>query len=105
MMRFPPFNMQRSSLLLYIRDNSSGRVLSILAGLLAWFGDGTEFMGGELVGFAASMVVQAYPLISILLGILLFKEFRGCTKMHGCLLAMGICAYTGAIVLLVASAI
>ena len=99
-MRYPPFNLRRSTLSEYFLDNKY-RLVSIAAGLLAWFGDGTQFMGGQLVGFASAMMVQAYPMVSILLGIVIFKEFWGCSIKAKVLLCASIIAYSGSIALLV----
>lgn len=84
-------------------DNDA-RALCFLAGFLAWLGDGTQFMGGQLVGYSTALLVQAYPLVNVLLGILIFQEFRGCNKRVALLLSLGVCSYAGAICLLVLSA-
>jgi hypothetical protein len=53
----PPFGTQASSLTCYLGDNK-GRGLSILSGALAAFGDLSQFMGGQVAGYAACMLVR-----------------------------------------------
>lgn len=47
------------------------------SGLLAGAGDLTQFMGGQTAGYAAAMMVMAYPVVGVLWGLLRFKELRG----------------------------
>ena len=47
-MHHPLFSSAKSNVLEYVRDNQN-RFLCLLAGFLAWLGDGTQFMGGEQV--------------------------------------------------------
>jgi hypothetical protein len=53
----PPFGTQASSVTRYLTDNK-GRGLSILSGALAAFGDLSQFMGGQVAGYAACMLVS-----------------------------------------------
>lgn len=53
----PPLGTQKSGLAAYLRDND-GRLWSVAAGLLAVLGDGTQFMSGQVAGYAAATVVQ-----------------------------------------------
>lgn len=102
-MRYPVFNSRQSDVWKYEKDNDS-RLWCLLAGFLAWLGDLSQFLGGNLVGYSTALRVQAYPLVSVLLGILIFKEFWGCNRRAGVLLSLGICSYAGAICLLMLSA-
>ena len=102
-MQYPVFSSTQSNAWKYIKDND-GRLWCLLAGFLAWLGDLSQFLGGQLVGYSTALLVQAYPLVSVLLGILIFKEFWGCNRRAGALLSSGICCYAGAICLLMLSA-
>lgn len=102
-MQYPVFSSTKSNVWQYIKDND-GRLWCLLAGFLAWLGDLSQFLGGQLVGYSTALLVQAYPLVSVLLGILVFKEFWGCNRKAGVLLSMGIFCYAGAICLLMLSA-
>jgi hypothetical protein len=62
-----------------LKDNR-GRALSVASGLLAGAGDLTQFMGGQTAGYAAAMMVMAYPVVGVLWGLLRFKELRGPAK-------------------------
>ena len=99
-MRFPPLSLPQSSMADYFRDNKL-RPLRVAAGVLSWTGDGSQFMGGQLVGFASAMMVQAYPMVSTVLGILVFKEFFGCCTTAKVLLSCSIATYLASIALLV----
>jgi hypothetical protein len=101
-MQYPVFSSAQSNVCKYVRDND-GRLWCLLAGFLAWLGDLSQFLGGQLVGYSTALLVQAYPLVSVLLGILIFKEFWGCNRKAGVLLSLGICSYAGAIFLLMLS--
>jgi hypothetical protein len=102
-MQYPLFGSAQSNLWRYLRDNQN-RLWCVLAGFLAWLGDATQFMGGQLVGYSTALLVQAYPLVSTLLGILLFHEFWGCSRRAALLLTSGVVSYAAAICLLVLSA-
>lgn len=54
----PPFGTQASSVTCYLKDNR-GRGLSVLSGALAAAGDLSQFMGGQVAGYAACMLVGA----------------------------------------------
>jgi hypothetical protein len=71
----PPLGIQPSCLTAYLRDNR-GRLLSVCSGLLAGAGDLTQFIGGQTAGYAAAMMVMAYPVVGVLWGLLRFKELR-----------------------------
>lgn len=71
----PPLGIKRSSLGSYLRDNR-GRALSVFSGMLAGAGDLCQFMGGQTAGYAAAMMVMAYPVVGVLWGLLRFKELR-----------------------------
>jgi len=71
----PPLGIQPSCLMAYLKDNR-GRALSIFSGVLAAAGDLTQFIGGQTAGYAAAMMVMAYPVVGVLWGLLRFKELR-----------------------------
>lgn len=71
----PPLGIQASNLTAYLRDNR-GRGLSVASGLLAAAGDLTQFLGGQTAGYAAAMMVMAYPVVGVLWGCLRFRELR-----------------------------
>jgi hypothetical protein len=148
-MHHPLFSAAKSNVLEYLRDNRN-RFLCLLAGFLAWLGDGAQFMGGEelpaaslwkllivpcllavfyvhsagnymapsrcstacgcamhagqLLGFSTALLVQSYPLVSTLLGIVVFREFWGCNRRAGLLLTCAMTSYAAAICLLMLSA-
>lgn len=78
----PPLGIKPSSLAAYLRD-SKGRGLSVASGLLAGAGDLTQFLGGQTAGYAAAMMVMAYPVLGVLWGLLRFKELRGPKQREG----------------------
>ena len=61
-------------------------------------------LAGQLLGFSTALLVQSYPLVSTLLGILIFREFWGCNKRAGLLLTCAMTSYAAAICLLMLSA-
>jgi hypothetical protein len=71
----PPLGIKPSSLTAYLRDHR-GRGLSIFSGVLAGVGDLFQFMGGQTAGYAAAMMVMAYPVVGVLWGLFRFKELR-----------------------------
>lgn len=71
----PPLGIKPSSLTAYLTDNH-GRALSIFSGILAGVGDLFQFMGGQTAGYAAAMMVMAYPVVGVLWGLFRFKELR-----------------------------
>ncbi len=58
----------------------------------------------QAAGYAAAAMVQAFPLVATLWGILLFKEFWGTTRRAIFLLVTRVCFYIAAMSLLGASA-
>jgi len=100
----PLFGSAKSSIVGYLCDNGRGRWLSILSGLLAAFGDLTQFIGGQTAGYAACYLVMAYPVISAICGIFKFKELtRQSPAILTCVLGQ-ILFYVAAVGLLAASA-
>ena len=64
----PPLGTARSDVLTYLADHD-GRLLSVLAGLLACFGDMAQFLAGQAVGYAVRprwLPTPALTLITIL---------------------------------------
>ena len=55
---YPPLGTARSDVLTYLRDHD-GRLLSVLAGLLACFGDMAQFLAGQAVGYAVRPPAEA----------------------------------------------
>jgi glucose uptake protein GlcU len=81
------------------------RQLAFAAGVICALGNVLQFQGGQLVGWATSDLVQAYPLVSTFWDVLLFGEFR---RVHVCsnlamLLAGMYVAYLAGIVLVAKS--
>jgi hypothetical protein len=50
----------------------------VLAGVLSVVGDELEFLRGQAGGYAASTLSQAYPLVTSIVGVLVFGESLGC---------------------------
>jgi len=70
--RSPP-----SSLQTYLHSTTfKDRATALMAGILCSTGNILQFKGGSIVGFAASDLVQAYPIIATLWDILIFAEFQ-----------------------------
>lgn len=99
----PPFGTKASSLKRYLLDHR-GRGLSIASGALAAFGDLTQFIGGQTAGYAACMLVMAYPVVGVLWGMLRFKEFKQGSKAILLLVVGQVVCYSAAVGLLAASA-
>merc|ERR1711879_655512 len=59
----------------YIKDHSK-RGLAFATGLVCGAGNSLQFLGGMAAGFATCDMVQAFPLVGIIWGMLLFGEFR-----------------------------
>lgn len=59
----------------YVNDNSK-RALAFATGVVCGLGNTLQFLGGMAAGFATCDVVQAFPLVGIIWGMLLFGEFR-----------------------------
>ncbi|WIA38780.1 hypothetical protein OEZ86_002068 [Tetradesmus obliquus] len=99
----PPFGTQASSVTCYLRDNK-GRGLSVLSGALAAAGDLSQFMGGQVAGYAACMLVMAYPVVGVLWGMARFKEWKQGSRASLALIAAQVAAYSTAVALLASSA-
>jgi hypothetical protein len=81
------------------------RQLAFAAGVICALGNILQFQGGQLVGWATSDLVQAYPLVSTLWDVLLFGEFRRvrvCSNLAMLLAGMYV-AYLAGIVLVAKS--
>ncbi|KAI8468689.1 MAG: hypothetical protein J3K34DRAFT_426268, partial [Monoraphidium minutum] len=72
----PPLGTAASGLAAWAAD-SRGRWLCVLSGALTSGGDLLQFMGGDAAGYAAALLVQAHPLVGMLLGALALRELRG----------------------------
>ena len=59
--------------------------------------------GGQAAGYAAADSVQALPLVSTFWGIVLFGEYRRCSKRTLFLLIAMLCAFAAAVGLLMGS--
>ena len=103
-MACPPPGAASSSLLAYLRSPCRGRALATLAGVVCALGNGSQFLGGSLAGFAAADLVQAFPLVGTLWGIGCFGEFRGASRQVFCLLGSMYTAFIAAVALLAVSA-
>ncbi|KAI3955149.1 hypothetical protein MKX01_034178 [Papaver californicum] len=95
-------NLPQSSLKAYVND-WNGRNWALLAGLICGFGNGLHFMGGQAAGYAAANAVQAFPLVSIFWGILLFGEYRKSSKRTYALLVSMLLMFIVAVAILMAS--
>ena len=60
----PPLGTARSDVLTYLADHN-GRLLSVLAGLLACFGDMAQFLAGQAVGYAVRSWRAWYCMLTI----------------------------------------
>lgn len=100
---YPPFGTAPSSISAYLKDHKL-RGWAFFTGFLCSSGNLAEFLGGQAAGYAAAAMVQAFPLVGTLWGILLFKEFWGTSKKAILLLVLEICFYIAAMSLLGASA-
>lgn len=98
----PLLGTPKSSVTAWMRDNRK-RGWSLFAGVLTPSGSLAQVMGGESLGFAASMMVNAFPLVGTMWGLILFKEFRGTSRLAGTFLGLQIVLYIGGIALLAAS--
>ena len=82
------------------------RRVALTAGAVCAAGNVLQFHGGQLVGYATSDLVQAYPLVSTLWDFWWFDEFsnvRWCCSRLALLLVSMYTAYLGGIVLLAVS--
>ena len=59
----------------YCTDNDH-RCLALATGLVCGLGNTLQFLGGMATSFAVCGVARAFPLISIVWGVVLFGEFR-----------------------------
>jgi len=59
----------------YVQDHDK-RALAVATGMVCCLGNTMQFLGGMAAGFATCDMVQAFPLVGILWGMLLFGEFR-----------------------------
>ena len=92
-----------SSLSQYLAEGWRNRRLACATGALCALGNTLQFGGGAMVSFAAADLVQAFPLVGTLWGILLFGEFRGASHLVRALLGGMYVAYIAAVALLIAS--
>lgn len=103
LMRCPPPGAARSSLSAYVRSSRHGRGLAVLAGSVCALGNGAQFLGGSMAGFAAADLVQAFPLIGTLWGIGCLGEFRRASRRVYALLAAMYVTFIAAVSLLALS--
>lgn len=98
----PLFGSAPSTIRAYLADNAL-RHWAVAAGLLASVGDVFQFMGGQAGGYTACMLANAFPLVTSLVGVLVFREFRGAGGATKGLLALQYALYVGAVAMLAAS--
>ncbi|KAK9810364.1 hypothetical protein WJX72_009489 [[Myrmecia] bisecta] len=103
LLHYPTGGSPASSIRGYIADHHC-RAWCILAGLLFWMGDFAMFIGGQGAGYGVAEVVSASPLVSTILGIVLFREFRDSSRQAQGMLAAQFVSYAAAIGFLIASA-
>jgi hypothetical protein len=105
LMRWPPTGTERSSASGYVRGvlACDDRGLAALAGAVCALGNGAQFWGGTLAGFAAADMVQAFPLVGTIWGVACLGEFRRASRrVYGLLIAM-YGSFVAAVVLLAVS--
>ena len=66
-----------SSLKSYLEFFGVASALPFLAGVVCAAGNELQFYGGTLAGFAASDLVQAFPVVGMVWGRCLFADFEG----------------------------
>lgn len=79
--------------------------LALCAGGLCALGNGAQFLGGSMAGFATADIVQAFPLVGTLWGYALLGEFRGAARSTRMLLFAMYVVYAIGVVLLAYSAV
>ena len=92
----------------YVREAPfCGRRLPLSAGVVCALGNLFQFQGGQLVGFAASDLVQAYPLVSTVWDVVVFGEFRDmrCPSILCCMLSGMFASYLSGVLLFAGSSI
>ena len=82
LMRWPPRGRTPSTTIAYLREGSRQRGFACLAGAVCAAGNASQFVGGAWAGFATADLVQAFPLVGTLWGVVLFGEFRKVTAQH-----------------------
>ena len=103
LLRYPVRASARSGVARYLKDNHC-RAWCVLAGVCLWIGDLAQFMGGQGAGFGVAYLVSAAPLVSTVLGIILFGEFRMSSWPAKACLAAQVVFYAASIAFLIASA-
>ncbi len=64
----------------------------------------SQFLGGDAAGYAAAMLVSAFPLVGVALGMLHFNEFTHASRAARTLVLAEVAFYLSAVGLLAASA-
>ncbi|QDZ22046.1 ureide permease [Chloropicon primus] len=88
----------------YLGSGGVRRAYAILSGIFCCLGNFLQFHGGKLAGFAAADVVQAFPLVGTLWGVLLFQDYNHANRRTIFLLSNTYLFYSGAVALLGLSA-
>ena len=61
-------------------------------------------MGGQVAGYAAAMLVMAYPIVGVLWGMLHFREYKNSSRSSLVLLVGQVLCYAAAVGLMAGSA-
>ncbi|CAE8596697.1 unnamed protein product [Polarella glacialis] len=91
-----------SNLACYCAD-SKQRGLAALSGMICAVANTAQFLGGSAAGFAACDLVQAFPLVGIVWGVVLFGEFQDAGSRVKAFLGALYVAYIVAVALLMLS--
>ena len=100
LMRWPPRGRSASSLHAYLTEGCRIRAFACAAGATCAVGNACQFIGGAWAGFATADLVQAFPLVGTLWGVLLFGEFKSASRRVAGLLISMLTLYLAAVVLL-----
>ena len=106
LMHSPPSsapNVPRSTMQLYISVASRDRTLALLAGMICATGNVLQFQGGRLCGYAASDLVQAFPLVGTMWDVVVFGEFHAARRIVVLCLSCMYLVYLGGIILMASS--
>jgi hypothetical protein len=102
MLYWPQLGGPRSSLQAWFFDNN-GRPLALLSGVLNASGNMFQYMAGQRAGFAAAALSQTFPVVTTVLGLVAFREFRGASRGTAALLALQVGLYISSATILAAS--
>jgi hypothetical protein len=102
MLYSPQPGIARSTLRAWMRDHN-GRPLALLSGVLNASGNMFQYMAGQRAGFAAAALSQTFPVVTTVIGLVAFREFRGASRGTAALLALQVGLYVVAAAILALS--